>query len=145
MDVGSRRLVARANYRSILASFDGVRAVWTTKDKLAVTLAYTAPVTREPADAASALDNEVALDAQFDNVRLGVAHIEMPLPGDLRGELYLLDLRGRRRQQRRHAQPRSRDARRPPAPPARQAASSISTSNTPTRPARNVRPPTRSM
>lgn len=92
MDVGSRRLVARANYRSILASFDGVRAIWTTKDKLAVTLAYTAPVTREPADAPSALDNEVALDAQFDNVRLGVAHIEMPLPGDLRGELYLLDL-----------------------------------------------------
>lgn len=91
MDVGSRRLVARANYRSILASFDGVRAVWTTKDKLAVTLAYTAPVTREPADAPSALDNEVALDAQFDNVRLGVAHIDMPLPNDLRGELYLLD------------------------------------------------------
>ncbi len=92
MDVGSRRLVARANYRSILATFDGVRAVWTTKDKLAVTLAYTAPVTREPANAPSALDNEVALDAQFDNVRLGVAHIEMPLPSDLRGELYLLDL-----------------------------------------------------
>ena len=92
MDVGSRRLVARANYRSILVAFDGVRAVWTTKDKLAVTLAYTAPVTREPADTPSALDNEVALDAQFDNVRLGVAHIDMPLPNDLRGELYLVDL-----------------------------------------------------
>ena len=91
MDVGSRRLVARANYRSILASFDGVRAVWTTKDKLAVTLSYSAPVTREPADTPSALDNEVALDVQFDNVRLGVAHIDMPLPNDLRGELYLLN------------------------------------------------------
>lgn len=92
MDVGSRRLVARANYRSILSSFDGVRAVWTTKDKLALTLAYTAPVTRTPADAPSALDNEVAMDAQLDNVRLGVAHLDMPLPSDLRGELYVLDL-----------------------------------------------------
>lgn len=92
MDVGSRRLVARANFRSILATFDGMRAVWTTKDKLAFTFAYAAPVSREPADAASALDNEVALDAQRDAARLAVAHLDAPLPGNLRGELYLLDL-----------------------------------------------------
>lgn len=90
MDVGSRRLIARANYRSILASFDGVRAVWTTKDKLALTVSYTAPVTRAPSDAASALDNEVTLDAQFDTVRLAVAHLDTPLPAGLRGELYVI-------------------------------------------------------
>lgn len=78
MDVGSRRLVARANYRSILATFDGVRAVWTSPDHVTATLAYTAPVAREPDDAASAFDNEVALNMTLDNVRLGVAHVEAP-------------------------------------------------------------------
>ena len=90
MDVGSRRLIARANYRSILASFDGVHAVWTSKDKMALTVSYTAPVTREPSDAASALDNEVSLDAQFENARLALAHLDAPLPADLRGELYAI-------------------------------------------------------
>lgn len=92
MDIGSRRLAARANYRSILASFDGVRAVWTSKDKLAFTLAYVVPVTRKPSDALSALDNEVTLDTQIGNVRLSVAHVDAPLPGGLRGEIYVFDL-----------------------------------------------------
>lgn len=92
MDIGSRRLVARANFRSILQSFDGVRAVWTSPDKLAVTLAYTAPVTREPADAASSLDNEVVLNRTQDNIRFSLAHIDAPLPQDLRGELYVMKL-----------------------------------------------------
>ena len=91
MDIGSRRLTARANYRSILASFDGVRVVWTTKDRLVITLAYVAPVTREPLDAISTLDNEVALDAQLDSARLTVAHVDALLPGELRGELYVFD------------------------------------------------------
>jgi Alginate export len=92
MDVGSRRLVARAAFRSILASFDGVRAVWTSPDQITVTLAYTAPVARAPADAPSALVNEVSLNHTLDKVRFGVAHVDAPLPFDLRGELYLLDL-----------------------------------------------------
>ena len=121
MDVGSRRLVARANYRSILATFDGVRAIWTTKDKLAVTLAYTAPVTREPADAASALDNEVALDAQFDNVRLGVAHLDMP-PAERPARRALSSRASTRTTaaDAADAQSQSRHGRRPPAPPAGQ-------------------------
>ena len=91
MDVGSRRLVARANYRSLLVSFDGARAVWTSPDKLAVTFAYVASTLRAPTDAASALDNEVALN-RSSNTRLGLTHIDAPLPLGLRGELYLLDL-----------------------------------------------------
>lgn len=92
MDVGSRRLVARSGFRSILSAFDGVRVVWTTRDKLALTFAYTAPLSRQPSDAASALDNEVALDAQRDNARFAVTHLDAPLPGNLRGELYVLDI-----------------------------------------------------
>ena len=68
MDVGSRRLVARANYRSILVSFDGVRAIWTSAGDLKITLAYTASVGRAPSDAASAIDNEVALNPSLDQI-----------------------------------------------------------------------------
>jgi hypothetical protein len=92
MDVGSRRLVARANYRSILASFDGVKAVWTSADKFGVMLAYTAPTGRAPSDAPSALDNEVAFNPTFDNIRFAVAHLDAPLPFGLLGEAYVLDL-----------------------------------------------------
>lgn len=92
MDVGSRRLVARANYRSILASFDGVKATWTSADKLAVMLAYNAPTARAPGDAASTLDNEVALNPTLDNLRFAVAHLAAPLPFDMTGEAYVMDL-----------------------------------------------------
>jgi hypothetical protein len=92
MDIGSRRLVARANFRSILASFDGVRATWTSAGDLKVTLAYTAPASRAPSDAASAIDNEVALNPSLDHTRFAVAHLDAPLPFGMRGEVYLLDL-----------------------------------------------------
>ena len=92
MDVGSRRLVARASYRSVLQSFDGVRAVWTSLDKLAVTLAYTAPVTREPVDAASSIDNEVVLNETQNKVRFAVAQVDSPLPFGLHGDAYVYDL-----------------------------------------------------
>lgn len=92
MDVGSRRLVARANYRSIMVSFDGVRAIWTSADDLKITLAYTASVGRAPSDAASAIDNKVALNPSLDQTRFAVAHLDAPLPFSMRGEVYLLDL-----------------------------------------------------
>lgn len=92
MDIGSRRLVARSNYRSILASFDGVKAVWKSPDNLSVMLAYTALVTREPTDAASAFDNEVALNDTQDGARFSVAQVDAPLPHGLRGDAYVFDL-----------------------------------------------------
>lgn len=92
MDLGSRRLVARANYRNLLQSFDGARAVWTSADKLKLTAFYVSPTTREPADLVSALDNEASLDEDYGNVRFGGADIEAPLPLGLVGELYLLEL-----------------------------------------------------
>jgi hypothetical protein len=92
MDAGSRRLVARSLYRNILSSFDGVRAVWTSPDKLAVTLAYTAPVARAPADAASAIDNEVALNKTLNTTRFAFAQVDQALPFGLRGDLYVIDL-----------------------------------------------------
>jgi hypothetical protein len=92
MDIGSRRLVSHANFRSILTSFDGVRAVWTSPDSLMVTLAYAAPVARQPSDADFALANEVTLNRTLAHTRFSLAHLASPLPFDMRGEAYLLDL-----------------------------------------------------
>lgn len=92
MDIGSRRLVARANYRSILQSFDGARAIWTSGDDLKFTAFYTNPVTRLPSDAPSALDNEVVLNEGLRNVKFGGVNIEAPLPFSIIGEAYLFDL-----------------------------------------------------
>lgn len=92
MDVGSRRLIARANYRSILSSFDGVKAIWTSPDKLAVMLAYTAPVARKPADAVSAFDNETALNETQSRARFSVAQVDTPLPYGLHGDAYVFGL-----------------------------------------------------
>ncbi len=93
MDLGSRRLVARANYRNLLQSFDGARVSWTSPDKLKVVAFYTSPTTRQPGDVSSALDNEASLDEDFGNLRFGGAHLEAPLPYALVGELYVLDFK----------------------------------------------------
>lgn len=92
IDIGSRRLTARANFRSLLQSFDGAHAVWTSPTGLHLTLTSVSPVARRPSDAASAIDNEVALNRTQDNVRLNVIHLDAPLPHDIRGEAYLFDL-----------------------------------------------------
>ena len=92
MDVGSRRLIARANYRSLLQSFDGVRTIWTSADKLKVTAFYAAPTFRAPSDTPSAFANEVALNPSRDGILFGGANLEMPLPFDALGEVYLFDL-----------------------------------------------------
>ena len=88
MDVGSRRLIARANYRSFMQSFDGVHATWTSQDKLKITAFAVHPATREPSDTASALDNEVEFNPTSDSIVFTGAHVEAPLPHGLRGELY---------------------------------------------------------
>ena len=91
MDIGSRRLVARSGFRNILASFDGVRGVWTTANGIKVTGFYTAPVRREPSDVESALDNEVALNETAEETRFGGLAFEARLPIDAVGEAYLFD------------------------------------------------------
>lgn len=92
IDIGSRRLIARANFRSLLQSFDGVHAVWTSPAGLHLTVTSVSPVSRAPSDAASALDNKVALNRTQDNIRFSAIHLDAPLPHDIRGELYLFDL-----------------------------------------------------
>lgn len=88
MDTGSRRLVARANYRNILQSFDGVHAIWDSADHFRLTAFYTHPTLRLPTDTSSALDNEVALNRSHDNYRFSGANFEVSLPLSLSGEIF---------------------------------------------------------
>lgn len=92
MDVGSRRLVARAAFRNLLQGFDGARLVWTTADRLQVTAFAALPTRREPSDIPSLQDNEVALNTTTDTIRFLGAHVEAPLPFGVRGEVYLFGL-----------------------------------------------------
>lgn len=92
MDIGSRRLTARANFRSFVQSFDGVEAVWKTADDLIITAFAVHPAGRAPSDTASALDNEVVLNPTFDNIAFTGLHLDAPLPHDLRGEAYAFRL-----------------------------------------------------
>ncbi len=92
LDVGSRRLVARAQYRSIVQSFDGVHAAWTGSNGMQVTAFASHPARRAPSDAASALDNEGAINPTSDNLTFTGAHVDAPLPHGMRGELYVFGL-----------------------------------------------------
>jgi hypothetical protein len=92
MDIGSRRLVSRSGFRNVLAGFDGVRAVWTSAEKIKATGFYVAPVNRAPSDMESALDNEVVLNPTADEVRFYGWNVEAPLPLSITGDIYLYDL-----------------------------------------------------
>jgi hypothetical protein len=92
MDIGSRRLTARANFRSFVQSFDGVEVVWKSADEMTVTAFAVHPAGRAPSDTASALDNEVVFNPTFDNIAFTGLHLDVPLPHDLRGEVYAFGL-----------------------------------------------------
>jgi hypothetical protein len=92
MDVGSRRLISRSNYRSIFTEFDGVRGVWKSAENIQVTAFYAAIVNRAPSDVPSALDNEVAFNPPGENVRFGGIHLQSPLPHGVTGEVYAFDM-----------------------------------------------------
>ena len=92
MDIGSRRLAARANYRSFVQSFDGVHATWTGSDHLKITAFAVHPATRAPSDTDSAPNNEAVFNPTNDAIAFTGAHLDAPLPHGLRGELYVFGL-----------------------------------------------------
>lgn len=96
-DLGSRRLLARTNFGNVLTTFNGGRIDWKApgvfgKGDTRVTALYFMPSTREPSDARSALDNEVALDGVLTHTRFWGAHAATPLPAKAEAELYAFRL-----------------------------------------------------
>lgn len=87
IDLGARRLVARSSSSSVPTAFDGLDVSWESASGLALRGFSVQPVSRRPTDDESLLDNEVALDARLDNVRLSALWASLPAPGGLAAEL----------------------------------------------------------
>jgi hypothetical protein len=64
MNDGSRRLIARNQYRNTINAFTGVRFDWQDSDKNKIRLFYVLPHTRLPADAQGIRDNAVEWDRE---------------------------------------------------------------------------------
>lgn len=79
MDIRSRRLVARSNFRNTTNAFAGVKLHYSGHGKHALTLFYTLPLVRKPADKASILDNKVEWDRESFDLRFWGAALTRPL------------------------------------------------------------------
>lgn len=91
LDLGSRRVIARSNHSFLQQSYTGARAVWTGKDGLAATAFVTRPTLRLPADAPSAIDNDIELDEDAEAILSG-GLLVMPIAKNTTIDLYAYDL-----------------------------------------------------
>lgn len=93
MDLGSRRLVGRNNFRNTTNAFTGVRAEFSGAGKEHLTLFYTLPHTRLPVDKASILDNEIEWDRESFDLTFWGAYLTKPkLVGRGNLDLFLFGL-----------------------------------------------------
>lgn len=93
MDLGSRRLVGRNNFRNATNAFAGVKLERMGAHKSYLTAFYTLPLSRLPDDKASILDNKVKWDREsFDLTFWGGLYSKPEAFGDATAELYFYAL-----------------------------------------------------
>jgi hypothetical protein len=93
IDLGSRRLVGRNNFRNTTNAFTGARFDWRGAGREQVSLFYTLPHTRLPSDKASILDNEVEWDRETFDLAFWGAFVNLPgIAGRANLDLYFLAL-----------------------------------------------------
>ena len=93
MDLGSRRLVGRNNFRNTTNAFTGARFDWRGRGREQLSLFYTLPHSRQPSDKASILDNEVEWDRETFDLALWGAFANLPdAVGEADLDLYLFVL-----------------------------------------------------
>ncbi|MBK9072145.1 MAG: alginate export family protein [Myxococcales bacterium] len=92
MDLGSRRVLARSEYRNTINGFTGIDASWrTNRGDAAVRLFAVMPVVRRPRDAFLLADNKFELDREATRALLAGAVYSRPAgDGTPGGEAYLL-------------------------------------------------------
>lgn len=93
VDLGSRRVVARNEFRNTINAFTGIDASWTSARRDLVRLFVVTPVIRRPTDALALRDNAVELDEESWVTWLaGAFYRSRPLTGRLSVEAYVLGL-----------------------------------------------------
>lgn len=93
IDLGSRRLVGRNNFRNTTNAFTGARFDWENSARTRLTLFYTLPHTRLPSDKASILDNDNEWDDETEDlVFWGAFLAAQNLPFGARGEAFIFGL-----------------------------------------------------
>lgn len=96
MDLGSRRLVGRNNYRNATNAFAGVKVDYEASDKTSVTAFYTLPLTRLPTANQDILDNKVIWDRQNFDLTFWGAFVNKPhLAGRANLDIYFYGLNER--------------------------------------------------
>lgn len=78
MDLGSRRLVGRNNFRNTTNAFTGARFDWRGRGREQASLFYTLPHTRLPADKDSILDNAAEWDRETFDLTFWGAFANLP-------------------------------------------------------------------
>ncbi len=93
MDIGSRRLVARNDFRNTINAFTGPHYQWQLKDGPTVRAFYVLPVTRLPSDVPSLLDNDIEFDEESFDLQFWGLHAQWPkLFWGATGEVYVFGL-----------------------------------------------------
>lgn len=96
IDLGSRRLVGRNNFRNATNAFGGFRAEFTGADGTYLTAFYVLPLNRLPSDKQSVLDNKVKWDRESFDVAFWGGFLNKPaLFGGANLDLYFFGLNER--------------------------------------------------
>lgn len=93
MDLGSRRLIARNEFRNSTNAFTGIDARWKSADGHALRAFVLVPLRRLPSDVEGLTDNTIELDAENFHAPLWGVHYATPLLADRLGlEGYVVGL-----------------------------------------------------
>ncbi|MBU6320171.1 MAG: alginate export family protein [Alphaproteobacteria bacterium] len=90
LDVGSRRLAARSQFRNQKTSFDGLRLIWRSGHGDEVLAFRVSPVVRQPMDVSAAASNKAALNRSDESVVFSGVHLQRTLTDGINGEGYIL-------------------------------------------------------
>ncbi len=93
LDIGTRRLVARNDFRNTINAFTGVNALWESERGETLQAFYVLPVQRLPNDQQSLLDNDIQFDEEREQVQFFGLRATTPNLGErLEAEAYLYGL-----------------------------------------------------
>jgi len=93
IDLGKRRLVARNRFRNVIQGYTGIDWKLTVKNGSQIRTLFTLPVTRQPGDTASLLENEAKFDKETtDQILWGIFYSNIPLPCNNKAEIYIFGL-----------------------------------------------------